>query len=695
MNDEEKLVILLEARITDLERNMAKASGVTTRRFREMSLSSKKATGEMEKDAIRSTTRINQAFATVGTSIGGVGKAFAGGLIGAVIGQGIAGTIEKIQQVARGVAEIGDKAKIAGVNVKAFQELKFVAEQNRVGVDALQDGLKELSLRADEFIVSLGKSGSGAEAFQRLGYSVDDLKEKLKDPSALFAEIIGRLGQLDKAAQIRISDEIFGGTGGEQFVQLIGQGEQGIRDTIKAANDLGIVMDEQLIERAAEVDRRFNQIANTVGSVLKSAIVSAADSLAEFIDGFRDYQNQMSSTLSNKQIELGAKRLELENKILEKQQEQRDETEKLSSVARDLGFENSKNASVAGVTGQVEALKEELRQLSDEEAKIVGIIHQRLKPMNRSGNETWTPPAYTPPSASKSKSRDPSVAQAEREKKAIQELIAELEEELRVVNLSDAAKRASAASRQAGAAATDQERQRVIELTEAIATEEEARRKADEATAYYRDLTKAGLDDLFGAIESGKGFWESMGDVAVNSLKRIADTLLDDVLDALLKVNGAAGGSGGGFLSSLFSGIFGGGTGGFASLPTTGPVPTPRPFAKGGAFANGINGFSNQVVNKPTMFAFAKGGGLMGEAGPEAIMPLRRDSSGRLGVSVNGGGSSGQGSSSSGGTSEVMVSLSPELVGQILSQAQGNAIKIVQKNNKQKSEQYTNGGAPQ
>lgn len=251
----------------------------------------------MEDDAKRSATRVNQAMATIGTTIGGVGKAFAGGLIGTVIRAGISGTIQKLGEVARGVAEIGDQAKIAGVNVRSFQELKFVAEQNRVSVDALQDGLKELSLRADEFIVSLGKSGSGAEAFQRLGYTVDELKEKLKDPSALFAEIIGRLGQLDKAAQIRISDEVFGGSGGEQFVQLIGQGERGIRDTIKAANDLGIVMDDQLIERAAEVDRRFQMISQTVGSTLKSAIVSAADSLSEFIDGFRAYQSQMSRTL--------------------------------------------------------------------------------------------------------------------------------------------------------------------------------------------------------------------------------------------------------------------------------------------------------------------------------------------------------------------------------------------------------------
>lgn len=84
-------------------------------------------------------------------------------------------------------------------------------------------------MRSDEFIAT-GK-GPAAEAFGRLGIDAASLKEKLKDPSALFSEIIGKLGQLEKAAQIRIADEIFGGTGGEKFVQLIDQGEAGIRDT--------------------------------------------------------------------------------------------------------------------------------------------------------------------------------------------------------------------------------------------------------------------------------------------------------------------------------------------------------------------------------------------------------------------------------------------------------------------------------
>ena len=60
--------------------------------------------------------------------------------------------------------------------------------------------------------------------------------------------------------------------------------------------------------------------------------------------------------------------------------------------------------------------------------------------------------------------------------------------------------------------------------------------------------------------------------------------------------------------------------------------------AKGNAFPSGIQqfaqggAFTNSIVNSPTMFKFAKGAGMMGEAGPEAIMPLKRDASGNLGV---------------------------------------------------------------
>lgn len=70
--------------------------------------------------------------------------------------------------------------------------------------------------------------------------------------------------------------------------------------------------------------------------------------------------------------------------------------------------------------------------------------------------------------------------------------------------------------------------------------------------------------------------------------------------------------------------------------------------AKGGAYQSAdLSAFSGQIVSKPTLFnfdavpKFAKGAGLMGEAGAEAIMPLKRGADGSLGVRAIGGGGGG------------------------------------------------------
>ncbi|HAP0139786.1 TPA: phage tail tape measure protein [Escherichia coli] len=62
--------------------------------------------------------------------------------------------------------------------------------------------------------------------------------------------------------------------------------------------------------------------------------------------------------------------------------------------------------------------------------------------------------------------------------------------------------------------------------------------------------------------------------------------------------------------------------------------------AEGGVYQSAdLSRYSGMVVNRPTFFAFAKGAGVMGEAGPEAILPLRRGADGKLGVVADMGGS--------------------------------------------------------
>ncbi|MFK5980881.1 MAG: phage tail length tape measure family protein [Rhizobiaceae bacterium] len=90
--------------------------------------------------------------------------------------------------------------------------------------------------------------------------------------------------------------------------------------------------------------------------------------------------------------------------------------------------------------------------------------------------------------------------------------------------------------------------------------------------------------------------------------------------------------------------------------------------AKGNVFSGGnVQAFADGgVVNGPTFFGMNSGVGVMGEAGPESIMPLKRGADGKLGVI------------SHGGNSVMEVRLAPGLIGSVLQQASGDATRIVQ-----------------
>lgn len=136
-----------------------------------------------------------------------------------------------------------------------------------------------------------------------------------------------------------------------------------------------------------------------------------------------------------------------------------------------------------------------------------------------------------------------------------------------------------------------------------------------------KNISSALGSTLVSALQGGQSALQAFSSVAVSLLQKVLDKMLEMAIITPI-LNSLTGGVGG----SLF--------GGFRGLFANGAAFNKGnvvPFAKGG------------VVSKPTIFPMANGGtGLMGEAGAEAVMPLRRMSNGRLGVEASGGGEGGK-----------------------------------------------------
>ena len=151
--------------------------------------------------------------------------------------------------------------------------------------------------------------------------------------------------------------------------------------------------------------------------------------------------------------------------------------------------------------------------------------------------------------------------------------------------------------------------------------------KLTDSFNFAKDATNSFFSDMREGLGEGQSLWESFGNAVTNVLDKILDKIMNIGVDYLFDALGGMGTKGGktsfswGNIASSIGGFFGGST----------SASTPAPAAKGGAFTNG-------VYSSPTLFKFANGGqfGVMGEAGPEAVMPLRRGSDGSLGVDAEG-----------------------------------------------------------
>ena len=165
--------------------------------------------------------------------------------------------------------------------------------------------------------------------------------------------------------------------------------------------------------------------------------------------------------------------------------------------------------------------------------------------------------------------------------------------------------------------------------TEALNNYYDQSRNVADATAQAFSTAFKGMEDaLVQFVTTGKLDFKSLANSIIADMARIA------IQQSIT-----------GPLAGWLGGLFGGGTPAIGSAGSF-DLTTGFVSALGNVYNTpDISAFSGQIVSSPTWFggpgpmrAYATGGNLMGEAGPEAILPLKRGPGGYLGVRAEGGG---------------------------------------------------------
>ncbi|WP_080931930.1 phage tail tape measure protein, partial [Klebsiella pneumoniae] len=157
------------------------------------------------------------------------------------------------------------------------------------------------------------------------------------------------------------------------------------------------------------------------------------------------------------------------------------------------------------------------------------------------------------------------------------------------------------------------------------------------ATSEILDATTNSIsNNLTNVLTGAASFKDGMSNIFSSLGETVIKTLIQMATQALITkaIMASFGGGAGGLFGSLFGGASGAASSGTA-IQSAGANFSFN--ALGGVYDSpSLSAYSNGVYSTPQYFAFAKGAGVFGEAGPEAIMPLTRGADGSLGVKAVG-----------------------------------------------------------
>lgn len=600
--------------------------------------------------------------AAIGLGIGGPGAAIVGGAIGAQVGQlrkaagataEYAASLAKLRVALKGVTtDDNEYAKSLNLISKATKDFAIPQEiltkqftKLQASVQGAGGNIEDTEIAFKGIVAAVRATGGSlqdvdsaltatAQVFSKGKVSAEELRqqigERLPGAFSLFAASIGKTPQeLDKALEGgKVSLQDFQ-TFSEALFKRYGENAKMIASGPEAAGDrLQVVL--------ANLNENLGALLSPIGSSFQETFIT----IAKAINGAAKALDKFFGASDEARISKNTVLIQAANKSLAEIRKQRAAMQKEINEKGDvLGVRASRirdyNIEIDFVTKQRQKLRDEINARTrpeDIERPTAGTGLPGITPLLVGGNGGGG--ATSQMKTTSQELLDFALARNQAFNDGNEILLAELDFQIEIQKLTE----------QFNAGQKDFNTAQIGALAAEEKFKKTGLRLLEKERKGYRDRTKDQKEFKKELTETEK-MLNSIKDTLATGIANAIEGLIDGTKTLSQSLAGVLKQMASMFIqsgiSSLIGGLFPGGGG-----ASKGIAQAVGGFAANGAyFDRGVAKFANGgIVNNPTMFAYANGGagrfGLMGEAGPEAIMPLRRGANGKLGIESSGVGAS-------------------------------------------------------
>lgn len=567
---------------------------------------------------------------------------------------------------------IGKTADQLGVTTDFLQQFRFAMDLAGNSTDESDKALRTFSKNLGDL-----KNDTGTLTTFLLKYNkslIQSFKatKSVKDATFLLLDVLAK----EKDATVRSAlARAAAGRGANAFIVATKNGSEAIKKQIKAAKELGVVINESFVRRAEKAKDQLTILATVMKVKLTEAFIALSPKISKVVDfltAHLDVINRLIDRFAIWSNQLDLLSLDSLRSELNKTKKELDElNEKQKNVVTDflvLGGNEDFSKQIREKENRIKALE---KALDKEEKRIQKINALRLKSSSfPAGPSNLKPPTiFNAPISTKPITEEDNSTKFERllsglnkqferqekiRKQKELEVITRLkniktleEEKNNLERLVEARKKGEDALRseqnaqeslqmvkQAGISVDDADFERIKSITDKIVELRNQLESLGNKSEEIKSPIKDALDTMKVTVDDLSNFWlnsfDNMTDALTNfiktgklNFKSLIDSMLSDLLRFTIRsalfgnsIPGSGGNKGGifGFLGSLFSAK--------GNVFNQGNLV---PFAKGG------------IMNQPFSFPLRDGRlGIGAESGPEAIVPLRRDKRGNLGIAAEG-----------------------------------------------------------